>query len=776
MSEQYVVMAMDYTVRRGAPEIHYFVRRTDGFKNHFTVSYRPYFYGPWDERPEIEKEGPYEAVDGRQVGKIYTQLPKEVPELAKKFSKAYEDKIPFPLRWLIDKRIKATFAVDKEGECSPVPDFHCPMVVCTLDIEVEITQRQDKWSTIQDAMMGKQMIIAICWQIGKERKQFVAKDELEEQRMLREFIEDVKLNDPDTITGWNVTFDLTCIVNRCHYHQINPNDLSPMYWVDVREREVHIAGRNVFDLREGFRKYFQGRVFDSYALEDIAARPEILGMAKIKVDYKEQMNRHHLDVIKPYNERDVELTVKINEKLDIINHFDGVRRVAGCRMEDSLQTSKYADIAMLRQYHGKFVLGTKGYDEVKQKVEGAFVLTPKRGVHKNIILLDFGSMYPSIIMSNNMSPECLCGPEETDAFEIEGVRFRKNPKGIVPLTIEEFMQFRKSVKSEMKKYARDDPMYAVLDLRQYSIKQMIAAIYGFFGFVGSRLYYPKIAGSITAMGRKNLRTTVTFLAEQGYECIYGDTDSLMIQVKGDLMEEGHKIEQMVNEFWKKKAKEQGMYLAPTMEFEIAYSHFLLSVKKRYAGRCTFYKGRPSDEIILKGFEAKRSDSSLVTRKVQKDVINMILMERPEQEIRNYIRKVDISTLPFEEIGIPDPMRMPPEMYKNPASILHVFYSNRFLGKTFQQDSRPYVFYIRRVKDGLPATITLITSKGPKSYKVDRIALENEKDLEEWKPYIDWEVQAEKVLENKLEPILTAYGITISEVMSGQKQASLEAWG
>jgi DNA polymerase I len=233
---------------------------------------------------------------------------------------------------------------------------------------------------------------------------------------------------------------------------------------------------------------------------------------------------------------------------------------------------------------------------------------------------------------------------------------------------------------------------------------------------------------------------------------------------------------MVNEFWKIKAEEVGMYMAPTMEFEIAYSHFLLSAKKRYAGRCMFYKGRPSDEIILKGFEAKRSDSALISRLVQKDVLNLILKERPEQEIRDYIRKVDISTLPFEEIGIPDPMRMPPEAYANPASILHVFYSNRFLGKAFQQDSRPYVFYIKKVKDGLPGTITLETKKGPKVYKVDRIALENEKDLEEWKPYIDWEVQAEKVLENKLEPILTAFGISISEVMSGQKQTTGAQWG
>jgi DNA polymerase elongation subunit (family B) len=764
-------MAFDYTVRGGKPEIHLFARNIST-KHQMVVGYRPYFYAPWEDCYQIAEEGPFPAVDHVMVGKIYTELPKDVPDMAKRYH-AYEDKIPFPLRWLIDKGIKAAFQVEKDGVCKPIPDFHCPMTVFTIDTELEVVKRPNgKWSTIQDAMMGKQMIVSVCYEYEGQRTLITAKNELEEQRMLQQLVKDIRQYDPDVLTGWNVSFDLSCIINRCLHYGMDPHDISPMHYVDIREREIHVAGRNVFDLREGFRKYFQGRTFDSYALEDIAARTEFLGYPPDGFNYHEYMNRDNTAMIGPYNERDVDRTVKLNKMLDLINHFDGVRRVAGCRLQDSLNTSKYADIAMLRQYHGKYVLGTKGYKVDVQKVEGAMVLTPKRGVHKNVIMIDFAGMYPSIIMSNNISPECLCGPD-SDAFEINGVYFKKRPWGVVPQTVEEFMNHRKSIKAEMKKYDRKHPLYKILDLRQYSIKQMIAAIYGFFGFPGSRLYYPQVAGSITAMGRKNMMKTVEFMKKQGFETIYGDTDSLLITVRGDMIEEGNRLEGMVNDFWKEEAARIEMHMPPVIEFEIGYSQVLLSAKKRYAGRCTYYKGRPTDEIIMKGFEARRSDSALISRQAQTDVLNMILNEKPEAEIRKYIRNIDVRSLPFEEVGIPDPLRKPPETYVNKASILHVFYSNMYLGKSFQEDSRPYVFYIKRVKPGMPANILLPMQNGQKKYyKVDRIALENEQDLKEWWDYIDWRTQAQKVLENKLEPILSAYGLSMSEVKSGQRQITL----
>jgi len=325
-------------------------------------------------------------------------------------------------------------------------------------------------------------------------------------------------------------------------------------------------------------------------------------------------------------------------------------------------------------------------------------------------------------------------------------------------------------------------LYHILDLQQYSVKQIMASIYGYMAYRGSRIYYPQVSASITFMGRKYISMTVEFLKSQGYEVLYGDTDSMMIAVHQPILEggieEGKMLEDKVNEFWRKYAEEVGMYLPPTIEFEIGYDSILLSAKKRYAGLCSFYKGKIAkvQELIVRGFEARRSDSSLLSRKVQTDVLRMILEGKQEHEVRKYIRAIDITKLPFEEVGIPDPLRMDPLSYANPASILHVFYSNRYLGKNFQQDSRPYVFWIKRLPPDLPGVIQLPTKNGgTKSYDVTRVALENADDLVKWHKYIDWDLQAEKIMYNKLEPILSAFGLSISELKSDQKQLGLDAF-
>lgn len=771
MSDDYILMAADYRVMQGEPVIHLFSRNHGG-KEEMTVSTRPYFYAPWEECQEDGAEGPYESVNHEKVGKIYTTLPREVSQLSKNYTRPHEDKILFPLRWLIDKGIKAPFEVKMDGTCIPIEDFHCPMTWVNVDAEIEVTKKPSgNWSTIQDAMAGRQMFLSLCYEFSNgDRFTDTADNELDERRMLDNYIKMVQKYNIDSFLGWNISFDLTCIINRCRRHKINANCLSPMHYVDIRERDVHVAGRNVLDLREGFRKYFQGRTFASYTLEDIA--DEFLGIPPDDFDYRTYMNRNHIKMIKEYNQRDVDRAVGVDKKLDILNHFDGVRKVAGCRLVDALQTSKYADAATLRKYHNRYVLGTRGKKK-KEEVEGAEVLVPKRGVHKNVVMVDFAGMYPSIILSNNISPECLTRIPD-DAFDIDGVYFTKKPRGVIPETVEEFVSHRSRIKKEMRKYETSHPLYKMLDLRQYSIKQMIAAIYGYFAYTGSRLYYPQIARSITFMGRKYILQTVKQMKEHGYATLYGDTDSLMIQVKGDLEEEGKQIEVMINDFWQKEAEKIGMYMPPVIEFEIGYSQVLLSAKKRYAGRCTYYKGKPADDIIIKGFEARRSDAATISRRVQTDILNMILNERPEGEIREYIRNVDITQLPFEEIGIPDPLRKDPEHYKGgaKAGIYHVFYANEFMGKNFYADSRPYVFWINRVKPGMPTHITLEVKGKRKSYKVKRVALENEQDLQEWWDYIDWETQAEKVIENKLEPILSAYGITMGEIQSGQKQEKL----
>ena len=785
MPEQFIIMSADYTVHKGTPLIMLFARNLKGKREFAVNTFRPYFYAPIDECSKFE--GTYQALDGKIVGKLYTALPSDVPKESKRYSAAYEDKILFPVRFLIDKGIRAAFRLEDDGLIVPCEDFSCRMSRMMIDIEVEVSlKKSGTWSTIEDALQGRSMILSIvAWDdITEKYYNWNASNEEEEELMLGKFLEHISTADPDTISGWNVAFDITSIINRCRAIGLDPSRMSPMGYVDVRDREVVVLGRNVFDLREGFRKYFQGRTFDSYALEQIAERKEFLSFPVDDFDYQQFMNREHIDMIIPYNTRDVERCVGLDKLLGIIDHFDGLRRAAGCRLIDTLTTGKFADVAVLREYHGKYVLGTKGKgyeDHSQEEIEGAIVLNPVKGIHKYVILMDFSGMYPTIILSNNLSPECITKDPE-GAFEINGYYFKKEPRGIIPVMIEKLFAHRKKIKKEMKGLDKSHPLYHILDLQQYSVKQIMASIYGYMAYRGSRIYYPQISASITFMGRKYISMTVEFLKSLGYEILYGDTDSMMLRASKPILEggieEGKLLEEKVNEFWRQYAEKIGMYVPPTIEFEIGYDSLLLSAKKRYAGICSFYKGKiaKTPELIIRGFEARRSDSSLLSRKVQTDVLRMILEGKTESDVRKYIRAIDITKLPFEEVGIPDPLRQSPEVYKNPASILHVFFSNKYLGKHFQQDSRPYIFWVKKIPEQYPGIIQLPGSDGmKKSYKVSRVALENEDDLKVWRPYIDWELQAEKILFNKLEPILSAFGLSISELKSGQKQVGLDAF-
>jgi DNA polymerase elongation subunit (family B) len=391
-----------------------------------------------------------------------------------------------------------------------------------------------------------------------------------------------------------------------------------------------------------------------------------------------------------------------------------------------------------------------------------------------VIALDFASMYPSIIVSHNISPETMT-QDTSDVFVIDDVNFKKKPLGIVPKLIQRFLNHRKSIKQQMQNVDKMSEEYKMLNLIDYALKQMIASVYGTFAFTGSRLYYPAVAKSITFLGRKYTKDVIAYIERTGKKVLYGDTDSILVQVGPNVIEEGKRLETQINDW----LKTQGA--TPEIEFEIAYRKLLFSgAKKRYAGRCIYYKGKKTDELIVKGFESKRSDSALNSRECQDTLLRLILWGRTEKEIRDYIKSVaqNITSQSLQEIGIPQPLRQHPEMYANQASILGVIYANKILNYGFGIDDRPLIVWIKSVPSHLPKRIQLATKdksgkRRLKWYDVNRVALRDERDFQFWKSHIDWKVQREKILEMKIEKILSSYGISFSEIMNGHKQKTLE---
>ncbi len=776
----------DYTVQRGVPAIYIFARDAQGnLQKMKVVNFQPYFYIPRSEAALVETIGDLTLTKEFARGitrhgivdavKVEAPLPRDVGRLRGRFSQTFEADILFPQRFLVDKGIRCGLS-KLNGEIEPIPDPGGQITRMGIDVELETNGNR-----IPDERTASNLMISLtcCYQNPNQGETdwitFTAEDEDEETDMLREFLHYTKSMSPDLWYGWNVFFDFAHIIGRMKYHHVQYQALSPMGYVDLRfdRREVKILGSTVFDLHNAFKKYFQGKVLESYRLDDIARRRDHYGLSMHvpRFDYIHHMNRDHLDKVVPYNRSDVEKIVRLDAKHSLIDHFDEVRRIAGCRFIDTLETTKYADILYLRGYHGEYVLPTKRMgDRTKQKFKGAHVIRPGRGVFNNVVNLDFAGMYPTIIISFNMSPETITD-DPLGAHEINGVYFKKRPQGIVPKGFADMLELKNELKRKRDRFNHEDSMWKQYELRRYAVKQATAAMYGLFAYPGSRLYFPQISASTTFIGRRWILSAAEFIEKRGFKVLYGDTDSLYVEVNRNPIKKGRELEALLNLFFKGLAAREGLSMPPTINFEQAYERLLFSGrKKQYAGLC-IYDGNPTREVKIVGFAARRSDSAGLSRRVQKELIDLIVNEGRDISLRDYIAglALEAETLPLSEVGIPRPLRMDPEDYATPARNKGILYSNRFLGKHFVADTRPYVVYVKSLPNGLPTSIHI----GNKSYPVDRIALEDDDDLDRFRDHIDWPVQVYKVIERKIEPILEAYGVTLSEVKAGQRQRMLE---
>jgi len=773
----YMLTAADYSAPRGVPLINLMSRDSHGKRAHFQIdSFKPYFYAPLAN--VAEPLDVMESVDHIQVSKVMCDLPSEVVKMREMYPRHFEADILFPWRYLIDKDIRSGFDVLDDGSLIPADDNGAKLSKMYLDIEVEVTGRPI------DPVAALDMILAIGYSMnGEEPTILTAESEVEEIDILRQIGRIVQKEDPDIITGWNVFYDLATIIGRSRHNSINPHAISPLGYVDIRYPHIKVQGRNVLDMLACFKQYHQNKVFPSFKLDDIAARPEYgFGYTNDEYfDYKNKMNRNHLDIIVPYNKEDVQKLIDIDRHLELIDQFDAVRKTAGCSLDDSLTIARYAGMMFLREYHGHYVVPSGRHFTKREKFEGAHVVQPMMGIFNWVATFDFARMYPSIIISHNMSPETLVrNPEnysKDEMYEINGVYFLREPMGIAVKMLERLNDARNVEKRKMKGLDTKDPKYKIHDLKQYSFKQMTAAVYGYFAYPGSRVYCPEISSSTTFIGRKLAHQCIDYINKAGFKVLYGDTDSVLASMPVNNLDEairlGDDMEAQINQMYIDIAKAEGWRMPAVMEFEQVYNPLLFSgVKKRYAGRCLYYKGKPADEIIIKGFEAKRSDSSKETQFIQTEVLELILNGHSEKEVRASIlgaltkyKKKGIS-----EVGIPKPLKKNLSEYTGgPLSgLVDILYANKYLGKKFERDSRPYRFFIKRTPEGLPTSMLI----GGKWKKVNRIALDAEDDLSVYDGIIDWNLQGIKIIENKVEPILRAYGLSMSEVRSGQKQMKL----
>ena len=283
--------------------------------------------------------------------------------------------------------------------------------------------------------------------------------------------------------------------------------------------------------------------------------------------------------------------------------------------------------------------------------KGAIVLEPKVGLHDNVASLDFSSMYPSLMIKYNISPDTLItGKETEDVFEVPEVRhrFRKSPSGFYRIVLTKLIEARKTTKAELKRTAKGDSRYPLLKAREKAVKVMTNAVYGYAGWAGARWYSKEVAESAAALGRETINRAISLAKNLGLTVFYGDTDSLFV----------NNDEKLVQKFQAEVDRQLGLEI----NLSEVYKRILFTeAKKKYAGL------RTDGQIDIVGLEAVRGDWSNLARDIQNTVLGMVLEDanpsRATAYVQDLTRNLKSKKLPLSSFIVWKTLTKPVEAYE-----------------------------------------------------------------------------------------------------------------
>jgi DNA polymerase I len=317
------------------------------------------------------------------------------------------------------------------------------------------------------------------------------------------------------------------------------------------------------------------------------------------------------------------------------------------------------------------------------------------------------------------------------------------------------------------------------------------SLYGVLGWDRFRLYDKEMGAAVTATGREVIEHTADAAAEIDKEIIYGDTDSVMLELghdvsKAEAIEQSFELEEYINDSYDEFALREldAAHHRFQIEFEKLYRRFFQAgKKKRYAGHIVWKEGKDVDDIDITGFEYKRSDIAPITKEVQKRVIEMIVRGEDTDEIVDYlngiIEEFETGEVPVGEIGIPGGIGKRLDAYDtDTAQVRGAKYANEFLGTNFGRGSKPKRLYLRKVH---PSWFREMEAQGYDPQRdplysefkrdPDVICIEYDDQLPEAFE-VDWDTMLEKTLKGPIERIIEALGMSWDEVKSGQEQTGL----
>lgn len=469
-----------------------------------------------------------------------------------------------------------------------------------------------------------------------------------EKKILEEFSKSTKRLDPDIFTGWNVIgFDFLFLEKKSKelkYPLVlgRDNKALEVYKNNRGEWTTTLLGRVIVDGPWALKSNFFS--FESYKLNNVSK--VILGEGKDidedetydKWDEIERRFREDKISLARYNQKDAQLVIAIFEKIKLIDLLLNRSLISGLLLERVGGSTASFDHFYLPKLHSYGFVAVNAADvEWEKQAKGGFVLNPVVGIHQNVLVMDFKSLYPTIIQTFFIDPlsraQRLINPVTTPV----GLTFSRE-QHILPHKIEELLERRAIAKSQNN-----------ANLSQ-AIKILMNSFYGVMGSSGCRFYHEDLPDAITGSGQWILKTVISFIEEMGLKVIYGDTDSLFVQLKfkDDYKEfriEGNSLVNKINAFLKTKLLHNFKVESKLeIQFDKFFKQLILTstrgeekgAKKRYAGlKLIDTPEGEKEEMVLIGMEYVRSDWSILARNFQYELIRRVFYK---EDIQRFIEK------------------------------------------------------------------------------------------------------------------------------------------
>jgi len=576
-----------------------------------------------------------------------------------------------------------------------------------------------------------------------------------EKDMLLAFIQTVQELDPDIIMGWNVVgFDLDFLLNKMRRFGISPrlgrnNSLLRLFRTKMG-LSAATHGRVVIDVPRALRSNFF--YFDRFGLDYVAQ--EVLGEGKLianshdKWQEIERQYYHEPDALVRYNMQDSVLVSRIAEKTGIMQLLSKRSMISGMLMPRVGGSTAAFDHQLIPALHkAGFVVPDLADVTYLQSAKGGHVFSPEAGLHKHVVVLDFRSLYPSIIKTFHIDPLSILMRDQDPIETPVGINFSRKHHALPEIITGLFAE-------RLKAKSNGDAQLS------QAVKILMNSFYGVMGSKGCRFYHRDLPDAITGVGRYILNKAKQYLEQEGYAVIYGDTDSVFVCLKPEeapsFAAAGQGIARALNTYFTDYIRERyDLESHLQMEYEKYYRDFFLppprqygakanpagekgalaGSKKRYVGMAV--KAGQSPSLIFTGMEYVRSDWTKLAKDFQWTLYQMLFTQKPVDEwIRSQLDELRQGRLDAD-LAYKKRLTKPPHEYVK-AKPPHV----RAALKLLEVDPTATLRYVRY----------FMTSSGPVPIELEPVD-------------IDYEHYIHKQLKPIADTILPYFGASFDQIVS-----------